>query len=96
MLRGGDRPEDILARIFGDLYDVLDTRPVRFHCPCSKARVERAFLLLGESAIAEMIEESAESGSTEVICQFCNAKYYLSTSELEQLHLRTRTRESAA
>jgi molecular chaperone Hsp33 len=96
MLRGGDAPEDILRRIFGEAHDVLDRMPVRFHCPCSKERVERAIVLLGEEAISEMIAEIDESGSTEVVCQFCNAEYYLNTAELEQLVERSRSRESAA
>ena len=57
MLRGGDSPRDILARIFGDSFEVLDHTPVRFHCPCSKDRVERAIMLLGDDAIREMIVE---------------------------------------
>ena len=96
MLRGGDSPRDILARIFGDAFEVLDHTPVRFHCPCSKDRVERAIMLLGDDAINEMIADVDESGSTEVVCQFCNAAYYVTTAELEQLLLRSRERESAA
>jgi len=96
MLRGGYRPEDILERIFGRDFEVLDTMPVRFYCPCSKKRVERTFLLLGEATIAELIEESASSGSTEAVCQFCNARYYVTTAELQQLLARAGARESAA
>jgi molecular chaperone Hsp33 len=96
MLRSGDKPEDILRRIFGDAFEVLDRTPVRFHCPCSKERVERAIALLGDQAISEMIEEVDQSGSTEVICQFCKTEYYLSLAELEQLRVRSRERDSAA
>ena len=96
MLRGGDSPEDMLTRIFGNSYEILDRMPVRFHCPCSKERVERAILLLGETAITEMIAESESSGPTEVVCQFCNALYYLSAADLEDLRERAAQRESAA
>jgi molecular chaperone Hsp33 len=95
MLRGGDSPEDILSRIFGDDFELLDRMPVRFHCPCSLERVERAILLLGENAIDEMIAE-CNDGSTEVVCQFCTATYYLSADELDSLRQRARTRDSAA
>ncbi|HSL70549.1 MAG TPA: Hsp33 family molecular chaperone HslO [Longimicrobiales bacterium] len=95
MLRGGDSPEDILSRIFGDSFDLLDRMPVRFHCPCSLERVERAILLLGETAIDEMIAENAHDSATEVVCQFCNATYYLSVDELDSLRQRA-TRDSAA
>ncbi|MGH7459957.1 MAG: Hsp33 family molecular chaperone HslO [Longimicrobiales bacterium] len=93
MLRGGDSPEDILTRIFGAGFEVLDRMPVRFHCPCSKERVERALKLLGESAITDLIQENEAEGSTEVVCEFCNATYYLSRAELESLKTR---RETAA
>jgi molecular chaperone Hsp33 len=96
MLRGGDSPEDMLGRIFGKSYLLQDRMAVRFHCPCSKERVERAILLLGEAAISEMIQEGAGRGAAEVICQFCNATYYLSLPELEALKTRAVTRESAA
>jgi molecular chaperone Hsp33 len=96
MLRGGDSPEDILARVFGNAFEVLERMPVRFHCPCSLARVERAMQLLGESAISEMIGEAAAGGSTEVICEFCQARYYLSTAQLEALLDRTGARDTAA
>src|SRR5687768_8998300 len=94
MLRSGDTPEAIIARIFGDGFELLGSRPVRFHCPCSMERVERAIVLLGEEAIDETIEQSKTCGDTEVICQFCAEAYYLGRAELEQL--RDRTRDSAA
>ena len=96
MLRGGDSPEDMLGRIFGNSYEVLDRKPVRFHCPCSKERVERAIMLLGETAINEMIEENETSGNTEVVCQFCNAIYYLDVADLQDVRARAARRESAA
>lgn len=85
MLRDGDSPEDMLRRIFGHAFEVLERKPVRFYCPCSLERVEQALLLLGADTIDEMIADSAESGSAEVVCQFCNAAYYLGKSQLESL-----------
>lgn len=96
MLRNGDSPEAILARIFGDGYDLLDRMPVRFHCPCSKDRVEHAILLLGPETITEMIEGAVETGSSEIVCQFCNAAYYLSVAELETMRSNATNRDSAA
>jgi len=85
MLRDGDSPEDMLRRIFGGNFDVLEHKPVRFHCPCSLERVEQAILLLGADAIEEMISDSRDSGSAEVVCQFCNHAYYLHKAQLESL-----------
>jgi len=85
MLRDGDSPEDMLTRIFGEDYQVLDRMPVRFHCPCSKERVERALLLLGDASLAEMLEDHQRTGKTEVVCHFCNATYYLDEQDIHRL-----------
>ena len=84
MLRQHESPEDILARIFGaDGYSLLDRTPVRFHCPCSRERAERALLLLG----AEQIEElrAGEAPGTELKCEFCLAAYEFTDEELAAL-----------
>lgn len=85
MLRSGDTPEAMLARIFENDLEILESKPVRFHCPCSRERVERALLLLGSQGIREIIDADREKGATEVVCQFCAAVYYVSIPELEQL-----------
>ncbi len=85
MLRSGDSPEDILGRIFPGGFDLLDRIPVRFHCPCSKERAERALLLLGQDALREMRAEGLERGHTEAVCQFCAAEYRFTTAEIDQL-----------
>lgn len=85
MLRSGDSPEGILTRIFPEGYQLLDRLPVRFHCPCSRDRAERALLLLGHEALVEMRDEGLERGHTEAVCQFCAAEYRFSTADIEDL-----------
>jgi len=85
MLRSGDTPEAILARIFDKDLEILESRPVRFHCPCSKERADRALMLLGADAIREIIAADREKGITEVVCQFCASVYNLTITELEGL-----------
>lgn len=75
MLRDGVTPEAMLERIFGAEHTVLDGRDVRFECPCSQDRAERAILMLGRDAVAEMIEEGRERGGAEVTCEFCSERY---------------------
>src|SRR5690606_3774055 len=82
MLRSGDSPEQILHRIFGHSHQVLDRRDVRFECPCSIERAERAIMLLGADAVADMIVEGAERGGAEVICEFCTERYLISLEDL--------------
>ena len=85
MLRSGDTPEVVLGRIFGDDVEVLDRRPVRFHCPCSRERVERALMLLGEQELRAILEKDRAAGFTEVTCEFCRARYELSPADLTAL-----------
>ncbi len=86
LLRGGDTPDDILARIFPDGVQVLDRIPVRFHCPCSRERVERALILLGRQALEEMRDDrTRRQEGTEAVCRFCTAEYHLSDAELSAL-----------
>lgn len=86
MLRSGERPEDILRRVFGDDFHTLDRRDVRFECPCSIDRAERAILLLGRDAVGEMIEEGAQRGGAEVTCEFCTERYLIPLERLRRFH----------
>jgi molecular chaperone Hsp33 len=85
MLREGDSPERMLTRIFDRDLQILENRPVRFHCPCSKERAERALMLLGGTELQAIIEADAEKGATEVVCQFCTSAYMITIAELESL-----------
>ncbi len=85
MLREGDSPERMLTRIFDRDLQILENRPVRFHCPCSKGRAERALMLLGRTELQAIIEADAEKGATEVVCQFCTSAYLITIAELESL-----------
>jgi molecular chaperone Hsp33 len=85
MLRAGDRPEQILTRIFDHDLEVLEQKPVRFHCPCSRERAERALMLLGQDELRGIIEADSAKGATEVVCQFCTATYSITIAELERL-----------
>lgn len=85
MLRDGDTPEAILRRIFPSGLEVLETKPVRFHCPCTLERAEQALLLLGASELEDMRDQDAWRGFTELTCQFCGEKYHLSPEDLQRL-----------
>lgn len=85
MIRGGETPEDMLTRVFGDAFDVLDRTPVRFHCPCNRDRAERALILLGPGEIDEIIAQQAHRGHSDVTCEFCGANYRFSLDQLAAL-----------
>jgi molecular chaperone Hsp33 len=62
------------------MWQALDARPVRFHCPCSRERAGATLALLGAQELAAMI---LEDGKAEVICNFCRARHDFSEAELE-------------
>ena len=83
LLDAGKTPEETLSDLLGDFdLEILEKKPVQFHCDCSRERVERAIVSIGKKEIREMIEEGKP---IEAGCQFCNKKYSFSVEELEEL-----------
>ena len=83
LLDQGDTPEDLLGRLLGNLnLEITDTLPVRFHCGCSKERVERALISIGSKELKEMIREGKP---VELNCHFCNTNYQFTVEELKEI-----------
>jgi molecular chaperone Hsp33 len=61
---------------------VLDVRPVTFHCPCSRDRAAASLTLLGGAELGAMI---LDDGRAEVICNFCRERYEFSEADLETI-----------
>ncbi len=82
MLEEGMSLTEIATYISDDLdtYEV-EERDVKWHCDCSRERMERAIFSMGKEAI----EELAEDEITEVSCHFCNTKYQFEKSEIQKL-----------
>lgn len=84
----GKTPEDILAWIFeGMELKLTDQLPCRFHCDCSRERVERALLSLGSKELKSMADEKKPA---ELHCQFCGKSYCFSPEELAAFARETR------
>ena len=94
MLQNGERPEHILARMFGDDWVRNDERDVRFHCPCSRERAERALILLGQEVLHEIMEEARLTGRTELSCEFCGDRFHFDADEMETLLADARATET--
>lgn len=83
MLEKGYTPEKILKAVFEGMdVEVNDTLPAKFYCNCTKERVEKAIVSVGEKEIQEMIAEGKE---IEVNCHFCNKHYTFSVEELKEI-----------
>ena len=83
MLDEGLTPEQMLEKVLEGMdVEFTDTLPVVFKCNCSKERVEKALIGIGEKELKEMI---ADGEPVELNCHFCSKKYIFSIEELQQL-----------
>ena len=58
MLNQGMMPEDILNELLGEFQpEISEKVPAEFHCDCSKERVEKVLVSLGEKELTSMIKE---------------------------------------
>lgn len=82
MLAEGDMPAAVLNEIFGDVsYEILETRPVVFHCTCSRERSLQALRLLDREDLLTLIAE----GEAVIDCHFCHERYVFDRSVVEEV-----------
>ena len=83
MLSEGKTIEDILNYLFDDmgLKILKETKP-EFKCNCSRERVEKALISIGEKDLKEIYEEGKDE---EIKCHFCNTKYVFTKEQIGDL-----------
>ena len=82
-LEAGKSPEELLSEIFGDMeLEFTDRLDTSFYCNCSKERVEKALISIGEKEIKDMIAEDEE---VQLHCHFCNENYAFSIEDLKRI-----------
>lgn len=82
LLSSGMTAEEIAMKALEGLEpNVLDDFEVKYHCDCSRTRVERALVSLG----AEQLRDLAKEDNTEVKCHFCDKAYNFSANEIKGL-----------
>lgn len=62
--------------------ELLEREPLRYHCGCSRYRMEKALISLGRRELTTLIEEDK---GAELGCHFCHSFYQFSTDELKEL-----------
>jgi molecular chaperone Hsp33 len=83
MIRSGMGPADMLRRVLGELdLQVLEEKPPRFHCHCSKERAVLIVSALGRDEVEDML---AKDDGAELICHFCNEAYQLTAEDLSEI-----------
>ena len=61
---------------------ILEREPLRYHCACSRYRMEKALISLGRRELQTIIDEDT---GAELGCHFCHSKYAFTTDELKDL-----------
>ena len=86
LLSRGETPESILQEVLGDMdLRIHDRIDVAFRCDCSRQRVEKALIAMGEVELRSLIKEGAP---VTLECGFCNSSYTFSIAELKDLLLK--------
>ena len=76
-------PESLLEKVLeGFDMQINEKTDTRFHCNCSKERVEKALISIGRKELNEMIQEGKP---IEMNCHFCNTNYNFTVEELKEI-----------
>lgn len=62
--------------------EVSERLSPEYRCDCSRARIERALISVGEKDLTEMRDQDH---GAEITCQFCNKRYQFTADDLGQL-----------
>ena len=73
LIAGGQSCEQLLDRVLDGIgYDLFDETKVGHVCDCSRERMLRAVLSLGQKELQKIFSEQE---TIEVCCRFCNKKF---------------------
>ena len=75
--------ESLLRRVMSDFeLDILEKSLIEYRCYCSRDRMERALISLGQEELQAMLDEQ---GGAELHCQFCDNVQIFTKADLEEL-----------
>ena len=79
----GESLEAVLTDVFGALdLNITNRFAPAFSCDCTRERLERALISIGEKELSEIIEQD---GQAKLTCQFCGKKYRFDREQLTAL-----------
>ncbi len=82
-LSEGESIETVLFDLLGGLDPEITERiELAYRCDCTRDRLERALLSIGEEELNDIL---ANEGEAELTCQFCLKKYHFDRAELTDL-----------
>ncbi|WP_269620141.1 Hsp33 family molecular chaperone HslO [Zhongshania sp. BJYM1] len=72
--------EDLLYRLYHqDAVRLFEAKPLIARCQCSRQRVEKALISIGQEELNDIIREQ---GQIETNCEFCNRLYHFSPTDI--------------
>ena len=69
---------------------ILERNRIRYHCSCSRERMEKALISLGKEELRSMIDEG--QGAT-LSCHFCHTSHFFTSENLQELLSRAEKKE---
>ncbi len=83
LIKEGKTPLEICEQLLAGMEpNLLDEFEAAYLCDCSKHRVEKALLSLGQAELEELIHAGE---SVEVNCQFCEKKYQFTPKDVGRM-----------
>ena len=83
LLEEGHTPESLLEQVLeGFDMQINEKTDTRFHCNCTRERVEKALISIGRKELNEMIQEGKP---IEMNCHFCNTNYTFTVEEMKEI-----------
>lgn len=80
LLSQGETPEMLIQRLLASIpFDILEVKPLRFECSCSRAKIEHVLLAFGPDELSRM---AADPAGVTVTCEFCREEYSFSPDAL--------------
>ncbi len=83
LMSEGFNPHQLLDLLFGDPdIKYLDVTPCGYACHCSRERMVRNLVALGQSELEEL---AADEKGIELTCHFCNQRYHFNSQDMKDL-----------
>lgn len=83
LLDSGKTIEDILGIVLeGIEYHITDKTETKYYCNCSRERVEKTLITIGEKELEEIL---STDGKAQLTCHFCDGVYDFSEQDLKNL-----------
>ena len=83
LLQKNDDPEAILRQVLSDFeLEILERTPVEYRCYCSRERVTRTLISLGEKELQDIVDEGE---TIHIDCQFCDHIYDYTPEQVAEL-----------